>query len=126
METEAKRFNRIVPEKYSWVVPACSSSLFQVYHQRMYPLQLKPCIGYNTNGWNRKIMLLPRGEILESELRDELESIGNKDFRVSSDELDEDDNYSWFSWSSTSTVSKRNSLGGKCPFSSDSSRKYKS
>ena len=68
MNVEEKRFNRIVPAKYSWIVPSCASSLLSVYHKRFYPLQLKPYIGYNTNGWDRDKCILPRGEVLETEI----------------------------------------------------------
>lgn len=62
------RHGRIVPAKISWVLPPSASSLLDVYHMRLYPKLLKPTIGYNSNAWNRNVTILPRGEILDSEI----------------------------------------------------------
>ncbi len=63
VKTEKQKFNRDVPAKYSWIVPACASSLLEVYHMRMEPTKIKPLIDYNSKGWARNEVILPRGEI---------------------------------------------------------------
>lgn len=63
VKTEKQKYNRDVPAKYSWIVPACASSLLEVYHMRMNPTKIKPIIDYNSKGWARNEAILPRGEI---------------------------------------------------------------